>query len=37
MILIRNSSIKDSQKQVIEYLKAKCKNKTGLREQNFHN
>ncbi|MCT7567829.1 hypothetical protein [Aliarcobacter butzleri] len=35
MILIRNSSIKDSQKQVIEHLKAKCKNKTGLREQNL--
>ncbi|MDY3203914.1 MAG: hypothetical protein RBR70_02420 [Arcobacter sp.] len=24
-----------SQKQVIEYLKAKCKNKTGLSEQNL--
>ena len=24
-----------SQKQVIEFLKAKCKNKTGLSEQNF--
>lgn len=24
-----------SQKQVIEYLKAKCKNKTGLTEQNL--
>jgi hypothetical protein len=27
--------LKYSQKQVIEYLKAKCKNKTGLSEQNL--
>ncbi|MFX4232670.1 hypothetical protein ACOL24_02300 [Aliarcobacter butzleri] len=32
---MKNSSIKDFQKQEIEYLKTKCKNKTGLSEQNL--
>lgn len=35
MLLMKNSSIKDFQKQEIEYLKTKCKNKTGLSEQNL--